>query len=89
MKRIIASILAAGAATLAIAGTANAAEPCQEPQIQARVQVQPSYYGYGYGNFREHERMERIQARRRFLARLRHERMERMRARGYSGYDRW
>ena len=71
MKKIIASILAAGAASLAIAGTANAAEPCAPAQVQ-RV------------NFREHERYERLQARRRMLERLRHERMERR-----FGYDRW
>ena len=94
MKKVIASILAAGAASLAIAGTANAAEPCP-PAAQAQVQVQPSYYGenslygennYQLRNFRERERFERMQARRRFLARLRHERMERLRERGYYGW---
>jgi len=79
MKRIIASILAAGAGTLALAGTANAAERYQ-PQVQ-----KVDYDGY---RMREHERFEREQARRRYLEHLKVERLERLRARGYD-HDRW
>jgi len=78
MKRIIASILAAGAGTLALAGTANAAEPCA-PQAQVQKVDYDAY------RFREHERFEREQARRRYLEHLR---LERLRERGY-GYGRW
>ena len=91
MKKIIASILAAGAASLAIAGTAHADERFAPEQQQVQKADYEGYgYGYGYGprEFRAHERWERMQARRRFLEHLRHERMERLRERGY-GYGRW
>ena len=81
MKRIIASIVAAGAVTFAIAGTASAAEPC--PPAQGQGQVQRTSYESRNFREREHERFERMQARKRELARLRYERVHRF------GTDRW